>query len=759
MKRMLLSQMALSLAVVGVNAAPPVVEAPVKSGIPSLGLQKSPVKRAVARDNTFFEGFESRPDGFGNASDNWLPEGWSKFSKAGHTLPTDNSRHNLLWRVTDNDSKDVALVISYSAYDGDCFAHVIGDVAYVTDEGYHEPDYQDEWLVTPAFTPQDEDWLYFKLNYSPAWCTYNRDANDYSGRNTDLEVYVSTDDGANWVKMWNLIDDYVHSGYTVDELNADLINLYRDYTPMYINMKDYVGKEVKLAFRFFGRMGLGMALDNVAVGVPVPESSYSLPTGVFMQQISANCDFPANPTLLAPHGVEIKWNNTSVDFLRNEWTYEDATGAQQKSESLNLITPAYDFGSVHKTPQLQAFFESRESEVYRTNYPSMQAGGMLYGSDTSGYSGEFAVGATDVFDGSIKLSSEYMSLYPSVDLAWEKLMGYLDGTLDVLGYCSVYQKPEVPYGFDFLDVLALVKETVPADDGLEVIVMSLDEGGMPNKKIGQTVLWGSDIPAADETSYVNLRFKFPVPVYTDQAMLIVIAGCQKGGYVAFPYMVTTHPEKYGNNLIYWIHYDPELEDGYYDEFKHLGSFPLAGDRHFGGFMMGMGASYSFMERLDSEDFVMPCEGGSKEFKIKATHAPERWKLTVDGITEADWAHFKADYDAATEVYTVTLTADANNDAARTGELILASPGSQVKFNVSQPSGIADVSADNNVSVRFVNGDIVVIGGKNNARVYDITGKLVANVRLDARTVIPGDALAGGVYIVRVDDSVSFKIVK
>lgn len=759
MKRMLLCQAALSLAMVGASAAPPVIESQLKSGTPGLGLQKSPVMRALARENTFFEGFESRPNGFGNSADNWLPDGWTKFSKAGHTLPTDNTRHNLLWRVTDNDNKNVALVISQYAYDGNCFAHVIADVAYVTDEGYHEPDYQDEWLVTPAFTPQNEDWLYFKLFFSPAWSVYNRETAEFTDRNTDLEIYVSTDDGENWQKMWNLIDDHIIPNYTTEELKTDLINLYRDYTPIYLDMKDYVGQNVKIAFRFFGRMGQGVGLDNVAVGVPVPESSYTLPTGVFMQQISENCDYPANPTLLAPHGVEIKWNNTSVDFLRNEWTYDDATGASQTTDELNLVTPPYEFGSVYKTPELKAFFESRESEAYHTNYPSMQAGGMIIGSDAGGYNGEFAVGVTDVFDGDIRMSSEYISLYPSVDLAWEKVQGYLDGALDVLGYCSVFQKPAVPYGFDFIDVLALVKETVPADDGLEIMVFSLDDTGTPDKKIGQTVLWGSDIPTENDKYYVNLRFKFPVPVYSDQALLIIISGCQKGGYVAFPYMVTTHPEKYGNNLVYWIHYDSELEDGYYEEFKNLATFPLAGDRHFGGLMLGMGASYSFMERLDNEDFNMPSEGGSKEFKIKATHAPERWKLTQDGFSEASWAHFSADYDAATEVYTVTLTADANYDADREGELLLVSPGSRVKFNVSQPVGIAGVSVDKKVSVKVVNGDIVVDGGKKNAQVYDIAGKLVANARLDGRTVIAGNALAGGVYIVRVDDSVSFKIVK
>ncbi|MDE7119890.1 MAG: choice-of-anchor J domain-containing protein, partial [Muribaculaceae bacterium] len=518
---------------------------------------------------------------------------------AGHTLPTDNTRHNLLWRVTDNDSKNVALVIGYSAYEGNCFAHIISDVAYVTDEGYHEPDFQDEWLVTPTITPQTEDWLYFKLNYSPAWAVYSNTVGDFSARNNDLEVYVTTDDGQTWVKLWNLIDDEVKPNYTEEELRADLINLYRNYVPIYINLKDYVGSNVKLAFRFFGRMGQGMALDNVAVGVPMPVANYTLPGGVFMQQISCNNDFPATPTLLAPYGEEITWRNTSTDILRSEWTYEDETGAKVTSPVKNLVTPAYGFNTTHMTPELMGFFESRESDPYHTNFPQMQAGGFISGYDQSGWNGEFAVGSTDVFDGDIRSFSEYISLNPEIDLAWEKIQGYLDGALDVYGYCSVYAKPTVAYGFDYIDIMARVLEAVPDNDGIEVMVFALDEQtANPTNKIGHTVLWGKDIPADRPDEYINLRFKFDVPVYVEKDIMILFMGCRSGGNVSFPCMLTTHPEKYGNNLVYWIHYDSEVEGGYYDEFKNLGTFPVSGGRHFAGFLMGMGATYSTMERLD-----------------------------------------------------------------------------------------------------------------------------------------------------------------
>lgn len=750
----------MSLAAMAATAAIPVAESPMKAQAPGFGVQKNASLAEAARENTFFEDFEQRPGGFGNYADDWLPEGWTKFSKAGHTIPTDNTRHNLLWRVTDNDNKNVALVIPFDAYEGNCFAHIIADVAYETGDGFHTPDFQDEWLVTPAFTPQTEDWLYFKLNYYPYWTVYNREADDFSGKNNDLEIYVSVNDGQDWTKLWDLIEDEVRVKYTDEDLRNSLV-LYPEYVPIYVNLKDYVGSSVKLAFRFYGNLGQGVAIDNVAVGVPMPVANYTLPGGVFLQQLSPKVDYPANPTMLVPYGQEILWRNTSTDILRNEWTYEDAAGARQQSTDYNLTTPAYDFNTTHMTPELQGFFESRESELFHTNYPVMQAGGILIGADKeSGYNGQFSVGRTDVLDGDIRYSSELTSLFPDIDLAWEKIQGVMDGTLDVYGFCSVYPKPAVAYGFDYVDLTALVLESVPEDDGIEVMVFALDEEtAMPDHKIGQGVLWGKDIPAAAD-EFVNLRVNFDVPVYVEKDIMILVMGCRKGGHVALANMITKHPEKYGNNLIYWLHYDNNVEGGYYEEFKNLGTLPgYTGGRHFAGLLIGMGAAYSTMERLDNEDFVVPVEGGSKEFKIKSTQAPDTWKLTEDGVTLAEWAHFTTTYDEASQTYTLTLTADANDGDARDGDLTLVCPGSYVKIHTVQAAGINGAFADNAVSVKVSNGDIVVEGGKEVARVYDVAGKLVAEAILDGRTVISGDNLDKGVYIVRVDDAVSFKVVK
>ena len=178
-------------------------------------------------------------------------------------------------------------------------------------------------------------------------------------------------------RILSLIDDEIKTKYSEDDLRADLITRNRDYEPIYVNIKPYLGKQVKFAFRYFGNLGLPMAIDNVAVGVPMPVSSYVVPGAALRQGISPMGEYPVEPRLYIPSGTELSWVNTSIDVMRNEWSYSDASGAIQKSDVFNLVTPAYEFGSEHATPSLQGFFESRESEIFQSRFAKMQAGGSL----------------------------------------------------------------------------------------------------------------------------------------------------------------------------------------------------------------------------------------------------------------------------------------------------------------------------------------------------------------------------------------------
>lgn len=230
MKETIVSALAMALAVSTATAAIPVVEqtstaAKTEAGKPMLyrsAKQAIMSKAAQASKNTFFEDFEERPEGMGDYYDEWLPAGWEDMSKSGQTVPEEGEyRHNLTWRVMSNDSRSNSPTCFNYAYEGECFAYIMADVAY---NDYVDLKTQDEWLITPAVTPQTEDWLFFRLCFNAAWTVYNRTANDFTGINNSLEVYATVDEGKTWDRLWSLVEDEIKPNWTDEQLREELTN-------------------------------------------------------------------------------------------------------------------------------------------------------------------------------------------------------------------------------------------------------------------------------------------------------------------------------------------------------------------------------------------------------------------------------------------------------------------------------------------------------------------------------------------------------
>jgi len=735
---------------------------------------KAPQARATADNNrTFFEDFEDRPFGFTISCREWLPQGWSEFSKVGLTATNSTGGNNITWQTLDNENKSAwGPIVQPYAYEGDVFAYIMADVAY---DQHTDLQFQDEWLVTPSITPVGEDWLHFKLWLRPGWVTYNRDTNNFDGLNNSLQVYASEDNGENWTLLWDLVEDHINVNYTEDELRDDLAQWNRSkYDPVYVNIKKYLNKEVKFAFRYYGRLGQPMAIDNVAVSVPMPVSSYTLPGSALYQGISPTGNYPVSPRLYVPDGVELNWTNTSTDVMVNEWTFHDADGTLQTSPVRNLVTPAYAMGSEHPTPVLKGSFESRVSEPYQSRFTKLQAGGLFTGTDDSGYEGEFATCNYDITDPThkVRISPNHIALSPYVDENWETILGRMPETLDIDGILNFYKvEPGHPYGFDYVEFYARVEEDFDDNAVLTATVFAVDETGAPTGIIGKTSLKGSELPKAQGSDHFNMiRMDFDVPVYACTDFFVMLSNpCRdsngnvlftEGNHISLCY-VTTQDPTIGNNsyLYFWAYAD---ETGWQENFGNLISYPSS--NQFAGICMNIGSSYSWIERMDENAINMPLEGGQAEFKVKAFHKPERMALTLDGVSEPEWIDYTIEPTGETDVYNVKLTVNTNPyDAAIDTPLMLMTPGSYVEVNFTQPGNPASASdavADQAVKVSVEGGDIVVIGGEGIATVYDLSGMAVASAQLNsARTVIAASHLAKGVYVVRAGQDKTCKIVK
>lgn len=714
--------------------------------------------------NTFFEGFEDRPEGLGDYYDEWLPDGWQDISKSGQTVPEyGDYRHNLTWRVMSNDGRTNSPTCSNYAYEGENFAFIMADVAY---GDYVDLKNQDEWLITPEVTPKSEDWLYFQIYFSAPWTVYNRTNNDFTGQNNSMEIYVTTDDGNNWEKIWSLIDDEIRPNWTDEQLRSGLTgDTQQDFTPIYVNLEKYVGKTVKVAFRYFGRLGHPIAIDNVAIGVPQPIASYTLPAGFLRQGLSPYVEYPANPTLLAPFGTEATWVNTSESILSSEWTYAEANGDMTTSNVKNLITPAYPYGSTVATPSLVGIFESRRSEPFTQNHKLMQAGGSLYGQDTEGYECEFSVGHYDIADPyhTIGMTQDLISFHPDLNLIWETRLGVMPSTIDIAGFCNLYYASPSEYGFDFVDVAAIVTDAPQADSEMIMTVYLLDDLGQPSDFVGMSVLKGSDIPVSNNP--VNIRFKFDVPVYIPAGrdyITLLTHSDRESDTIILLYVKTPTSSITGNSLVYLWSYDSTYEY-WYDTFFNLNNFTFSGS-HFAGLCQSVGATYSSMKLIGSDNEIKaPMQGTTKEFTIQTEQPADRIAVTEDGRTKPEWANctITPGTDGTHTVKIEVAPADTSEDIET--QLYITAPGSRVAINVSRegdPAGIVNVNtAKTFVSVTSDANAITVKGASDLIEVINISGAIIASVSAtEGSTIIPAATLTKGVYLIRANGK-SYKIIR
>lgn len=743
------------------------------------------VANTSENQNSFFEGFESRdPDAYGFAANAFLPKGWSQFSRQGNKhMGSSDGYWDLTWLTLSN-SGALSLPTMHQtvAYEGECFAFIMSDVMWGGKEPYPDLglDYatnhpQDEWLVSPMITPQDEEWLYFKLQFRPGWSLYDREANDFSGETNLLEVYITEDEGtadSQWTKLWSL-KDYITENYTQEQLRADLTNINTiPYESIFVRVSDYVGKKVKVAFRYYGVNGLGMAIDNVSLGIPMPKPSYTIPTGFFKQQtIDPTMNELANePQLLIPFGTEATWMNTSEDILTNQWDYEGADGEKLISTDKNLTTPAYELGHKYTTPLLTGMFESRKA-VYSSAFTSMQAGGRLSGKGKGGYEGQLGVATYDFLDPTCKFtqSSTHIAFYNEVNDQWEMLLGRMPNTIDIQGIGNVYPSTPTEYGFDYVDIFAQVKGgtdgKVSDNTVLVLTVYRLPENEFDEAAavIGHSVLTGADINAITDLDggYKNLRFNLEVPVVTKSNILVMVVPFNIDGTdtFVFPYLKSADEKIWGNSVVYMMIYDTEENGGTYDTFYNLNAFGQTPQNHFAGLTMSLGTVYSYMEALDytGDAINVPIEGGEFDLDIRSMYTPDQWAVTDNGYSKSSWITVSAEPDAADEdLYHAKIKFAENTEAPREAEVYISQPGSRIALKVTQDgdASLTEISAGSAMTVNVQGGTVTVGGVSGEVSIYNVTGLKVAGAMAEGAVSFNTSSLAHGVYIVRCGNAVA-----
>ena len=294
----------------------------VNKTIKAADVKKATVKSEGTNDAiTLNEGFE----GWDGVTEGWLPEGWTIDSKTG-AIETDTP---INWNVS-------SAGLYMPEPDGNYYAVI-----------YYDVNTKDEWLITPVVDLPEYPKLYYKALVSPAFLfemsseTIDWETYEFIEKRVAANVQVLV--RAEGEAEWTVVKDYFEE-YSSQNLSFyDLLNMEPNELELFsVDLADYKGKRIQVAFRYYGADGNTVAIDAVSVSNPALEASYSWPFGTQFFGIAA--DWVAFPYSVPVHPVNVPltWYNTTEDYTADfTWEYDDPITADRMSVNTTDLTLTY----------------------------------------------------------------------------------------------------------------------------------------------------------------------------------------------------------------------------------------------------------------------------------------------------------------------------------------------------------------------------------------------------------------------------------
>lgn len=727
----------------------------------------------AAADASFSENF----DGWDGETANWLPTGWSQESKVG-------SDANLMWGVAEGNFYAMA----YEGYSLNITAAMDLDpetFAYIFPE-------QDEWCYSPAFTVAAGDYLSFMLNYDPGLTLLNWDVMQstseyvFDKENTNLEVKISTDNGANWTTIWDAVSDA--KTMSDDELYSVVGT--SPWKGVVCDLSAYAGQSVKLAFRFVGSAGNDMMIDNLSVGEVTPVASYSVPVNLFVNSSGVNSGYYPFARL-APAYTDIEFANESQMAESYEWMYNSSEDGSEIFSDDNNLTVNYPY-SQWRYPTLTATTGSNSSEPYQFgSWINSQGAPASSFWQTGGY---IAAGKDDVMDYPVvNWEKHYHSrnVYFGADLAVNcsdeaatSLLGKegVEATFD--SYATLIQAPSAPYAF-YGVYLTIPAVSVTGDENqtVTVSVYSLTAEGTRGDLIGSGECKLSDnISSSESTLYVPCYFTQKIGALTQQVPLTIdepVLVCITAGKGLVFNLINELSAQTGlsatgwaDGLLYESNYmivkDKETGDFYYIRLSSFGLNPEATETPNWELITGIGVEFDVIynwlyENTGNYTYEAPATGGDSEaFVMNSLLSSEYWTVEGDGLF--DWVDYTiGDFDTSTGDTELTFSVQPLPEGVsgrKTAITISTYGAAPVTFGIFQgDAGVSVVETSAN-RVNVVNGNFEVEAATATAvDVYNVAGQKVASAAIEGTTVVPAQDLAKGMYILKFNDNTAVKVMK
>lgn len=727
----------------------------------------APAVMKADENATLFEGFESYE---GLTSRGWVPEGWSQESKTNppHVAP-EGKGTCLVWEATKGDGFT-------SAYSGTYVERVQVSMADFTADPITFAEQQDEWLITKAITPKTGDYLTFQLCYSPCFTLFNESAMDFSSVNNILEVLVTTDDGKTWEKVWDVLDDA--RSYTVDELWDDGSSFVRPYHPMLVNISKYVGKNIKIAFRYYGINGESMMLDDIKVGEATPTAAATAPNAVFPIGLSLDgynlSDGSGNVLnlALAPYKTSLEWTNVSPAFESCTWTYPDEEGNETTSSSKNLEAPEYGFAQ-YDAPSLVTKIGSKTSDAAKL-YDAVQYGGSVMIRNGDSYL-SFDAAMYDLnrlVSKKAKFSLANGGVFgmgATSDATWNQLLK-TEG-MKVTGMGMFIPQPAAPYTLSSANAVVYYTAGKLTDKSqLKATVYKVEDDGSFTA-MAEGYCSPSEIYKADDKSYPKAVFYFEreidglptqAELFVDYPIVIQFsADLAEGEEFDFVNAFDSAPKEVENNVYVFFNDASGTR-------KMINTTALSFEdgSAAAGLYASFDATYSWL-RSDEDAFEAKPAGESKTFDLDSYYNLVNSKgenlATATGEGLGDWYTVSFANGSGTEPAKMTVTVNALPEGTdvRSSYFDVEVFGMMKRFYVAQHSeaGVSDLAVS--ATKAFVNGGNIVVSSPKATRVavYNVAGQKVAEQAFAGKGTIKASDFAKGIYVLKFNDNTVLKLTK
>lgn len=598
----------------------------------------------------------------------------------------------------------------------------------------------------------------------------------FTAVNNILEVLVTTDDGKTWEKVWDVLDDA--RSYTVDELWDDGRSFVRPYHPMLVNISKYVGKNIKIAFRYYGINGESMMLDDVKVGEATPTAAVTAPNAVFPIGLSLegyNLSDGSGNVLnlaLAPYKTSLEWTNVSPAYESCTWTYPDEEGNETTSSSKNLEAPEYGFAQ-YDAPSLVTKIGSKTSDAAKL-YDAVQYGGSVMINHGDSYLS---------FDAAMYDLNRLVSKKAKFSLAGDGVFG-MGATSDakwnqllktegmkVTGMGMFIPQPAAPYTLSSANAVVYYTAGKLTDKSqLKATVYKVEDDGSFTA-MAEGYCSPSEIYKADDKSYPKAVFYFEreidglptqAELFVDYPIVIQFsADLAEGEEFDFVNAFDSAPKEVENN-VYVFFNDAEGTR------KMINTTALSFEdgSAAAGLYASFDATYSWL-RSDEDAFEAKPAGESKTFDLDSYYNLVNSKgenlATATGEGLGDWYTVSFANGSGTEPAKMTVTVNALPEGTdvRSSYFDVEVFGMMKRFYVAQHSeaGVSDLAVS--ATKAFVNGGSIVVSSPKATRVavYNVAGQKVAEQAFAGKATIKASDFAKGIYVLKFNDNTVLKLTK